>query len=285
MKERDIVNFDAMKKDEKLGVTAPKTECAGGSSKLPKNEVETKLAFKIGDRFISIHKVTEGYDYSIMGKDYKEIDGGVYDDPNISIREALREILIDLKSYPLGGSVVRGNIGHDEEPIQIDYDELMEKMEVLNTKKEVKTPLVFRLYQSIRFDRPIDRSEDVICPGGYELEVKDENGCIRTVSFDFEQYEGMIDNEDPCILHCIQKNPDYNCFEDLHILTEHMLANVTNVIEWFIYTGKVEPDEEYPYEENPLIPVEVKDIIFEIIGKSETESFMRIRMDIPVNPM
>ena len=30
-------------------------------------------------------------------------------------------------------------------------------------------PLTFRLYQTIRFNRPIDREKDHISPGGYEL--------------------------------------------------------------------------------------------------------------------
>lgn len=42
-----------------------------------KGERETELAFQIADRFISIQETEGGYDYSIMGTDYKEIDGGV----------------------------------------------------------------------------------------------------------------------------------------------------------------------------------------------------------------
>ena len=38
------------------------------------SEQETELAFSIADRFISIQEVDGGYDYSIMGADYKEID-------------------------------------------------------------------------------------------------------------------------------------------------------------------------------------------------------------------
>ena len=35
-----------------------------------------------------------------MGADYKEIDGGVYDNPNVSIREALNNIVEDLRENP-----------------------------------------------------------------------------------------------------------------------------------------------------------------------------------------
>ena len=65
-----------------------------------KKETETELAFQIANRFISIQETDGGYDYSIMGADYKEIDGGVYDNPNVSIREALNDIVEDLKDNP-----------------------------------------------------------------------------------------------------------------------------------------------------------------------------------------
>lgn len=89
---------------------------------------ETELAFQIADRFISIQETEGGYDYSIMGADYKEIDGGVYDNLDVSIREALDDIVTDLKENPFDNGA-RGNIGDSDELIPIDYDELMEKSE------------------------------------------------------------------------------------------------------------------------------------------------------------
>ncbi len=89
---------------------------------------ETELAFQIADRFISIQETDGGYDYSIMGADYKEIDGGVYDNPNVSIREALNDIVEDLKENPFDNGA-RGNISDKDELIPIDYDGLMEKVE------------------------------------------------------------------------------------------------------------------------------------------------------------
>ncbi len=61
---------------------------------------ETELAFQIADRYISIQEVDGGYDYSIMGADYKEIDSGVYDNSDVTIREALTDIVDDLKAAP-----------------------------------------------------------------------------------------------------------------------------------------------------------------------------------------
>ncbi len=61
-----------------------------------------------------------------MGADYKEIDGGVYDNPDVSIKEALNDIVEDLKENPFDNGA-RGNIGNRDELIPIDYDGLMEE--------------------------------------------------------------------------------------------------------------------------------------------------------------
>ena len=95
------------------------------------SEQETELAFSIADRYISIQEVEGGYDYSIIGADYKEIDGGIYDNPDVSIREALHDILEDLKSKP-DYNGAKGNIQREDELIPMDYDGLMEKAEEAN---------------------------------------------------------------------------------------------------------------------------------------------------------
>ena len=97
----------------------------------PEKAAETELAFQIADRYISIQETEGGYDYSIMGADYKEIDGGVYDNPDVSIREALNDIVEDLKENPFDNGA-RGNIGDNDELIPIDYDGLMEYVEAAN---------------------------------------------------------------------------------------------------------------------------------------------------------
>ena len=113
------VNLSARQKDLKL-----ETE--------PKKATETELAFQIADRFISIQETDDGYDYSIMSADYKEIDGGVYDNPNVSIREALNDIVEDLKDNPFDNGA-RGNISDKDELIPIDYDGLMGKVEAADS--------------------------------------------------------------------------------------------------------------------------------------------------------
>lgn len=99
------------------------------------NGVE-EMAVAIADLYVSIQTCEEGYDYSIYDKNYKLLDGGVYDNPDISIHQALHEIITDLKEpafnqqletyyrTPLQGEVQAGD---DMKPI--DYDGLMEKAE------------------------------------------------------------------------------------------------------------------------------------------------------------
>lgn len=148
-----------------------------------------------------------------------------------------------------------------------------------NLENKLISPLTFRLYQSVRFNRPVDREKDFISPGSYELKVKVINGIEKIVQFDFEDYEGSIDKDDPCVVHCMQKNPDYVAFKDLEKITEHMLRNITEVIDWFIYTG--EPGED-DVDGNPLVPVEVFDAYFEIIGDATGKDMPHIRIPITI---
>ena len=89
---------------------------------------ETELAFRLADRYISIQEASEGYDYTIYDMDYRELDGGVYDNSDITIRQALDEIVADLKE-PTHRGTLEGSIQADDELIPIDYDGLMEKAE------------------------------------------------------------------------------------------------------------------------------------------------------------
>ena len=89
---------------------------------------ETELAFRLADRYISIQEATEEYDYTTYDMNYRELDGGIYDNPDITIRQALGEIVTDLKE-PAHRSSLKGSIRTDDELIPIDYDGLMEKAE------------------------------------------------------------------------------------------------------------------------------------------------------------
>ena len=107
------------------------TESMEGADAAEEGGPETELAFMIANRIIIIQECDEGYDYTIMNEDYGELDGGIYDDTSIGIREALANIVEDLKHneseyvkgtvteedelIPLDVSVVRDNVGCDNE--------------------------------------------------------------------------------------------------------------------------------------------------------------------------
>ena len=74
-----------------------------------------QMAFSIKDKFVSIQTCTEGYDYSVFDADYKLVDGGVYDNPDISIHAALKDVLEDF------------GLSEQDKRIPVDYEELMEK--------------------------------------------------------------------------------------------------------------------------------------------------------------
>lgn len=92
---------------------------------------EKQMAIRIADRIISIHEVDAGYDYSIMDCEYREIDGGIYDDPEADIEEVLNDIVEDLKNNP-DYNGAKGNIQKEDEMFPMDFEEVMEAVEKSN---------------------------------------------------------------------------------------------------------------------------------------------------------
>ena len=82
-----------------------------------------QMAFFIKDKYVSIQTCTEGYDYSVFDADYKLIDGGVYDNPDISIHAALKDILEEF------------GLSEQDKRIPVDYEELMEKTEAVEREQ------------------------------------------------------------------------------------------------------------------------------------------------------
>lgn len=163
------------------------------------SEQETELAFSIADRFISIQEVDGGYDYSIMGADYKEIDGGIYDNPDVTIREALHDILEDLKSQP-DYNGAKGNIQREDELIPMDYDGLMEKAEEANRIIPESTPSSVvadfkaktgELFHDISEMNPEEIEETVKCHGQAKIEEYDINATIVDVAVTGSRCRGL----------------------------------------------------------------------------------------------
>lgn len=103
-----------------------------------------EAAYKLGDRYISIQRTDEGFDYSIYDEGYHLLDGGVLDDPDISIREVLKQITDELKQPVYDAerdtythTALQGNIRQKDVAEAVDYDELMEKVDAVG-QEEIK---------------------------------------------------------------------------------------------------------------------------------------------------
>ncbi len=118
--------------------------------------------------------------------------------------------------------------------------------------REEEVGFTFRMYSAIRFNRPISLKKDYLFPGGYEMVM---NG--KTVPFDFDEYEGWVDETDRSVLHCVQRNPDYDTFPGLENVSEDDLSHVEKIEEFYVYTG--EPGE------SDIEPVEILELGFEVI--------------------
>ena len=101
------------------------------------NEIQTELAVHIADRYILMHECDEGYDYSILNEQYHLLDGGVYDNPDITIQRAMDMVIADLKE-PRFSSVteqyyrdeyLQGQVYAGSEAEIVDFVELSEKAE------------------------------------------------------------------------------------------------------------------------------------------------------------
>ena len=53
------------------------------------------LYTSVGERYFAIQRTEEGYDYSFYDEDLRLMDGGVYENDEISIEEAAEELLED----------------------------------------------------------------------------------------------------------------------------------------------------------------------------------------------
>lgn len=101
------------------------------------NEIQTELAVHIADRYILIHECDEGYDYSILNEQYHLLDGGVYDNPDITIQRAMDMVITDLKKPRFSAvteqyyrdEYLQGEVYAGSEIEIVDYEELLEKAE------------------------------------------------------------------------------------------------------------------------------------------------------------
>lgn len=114
----------------------------------------------------------------------------------------------------------------------------------------------FELYAKVKMNRPIDKRRDHLSAGGYSI----LSNCVE-YPFDFSDYAIEIDKNDASIIHINGWNPDYDTFPLVENITPEVLRNMTNIIEFFIYTG--EPDED------GAIPIELLECQFDFPSNGE----------------
>ena len=100
-----------------------------------------ELAYEVDERYFAIQTTEEGYDYSFYDENFRLLDGGVYENLEQSIEEAA-DILLNEEGWT--GDRIRG-----------DYDELMEKVE------EVETAVIAEIQNSQGEYKPLAKVEEL----------------------------------------------------------------------------------------------------------------------------
>ena len=104
-------------------------------------QILSELAYEVGERYFAIQRTEEGYDYSFYDEDFRLMDGGVYENDEISIEEAAEELLEDE--------------GWTGERICGDYDQLMEKV------KEMDEVVMAEIQKSQGEYKPLAKVEEL----------------------------------------------------------------------------------------------------------------------------
>ena len=149
-----------------------------------------ELAYKIDDRYFAIQRTEEGYDYTFYALDYDEIDGGAYDNPDISMRQAMEDILED-EEMSL------------ENAVPVDYENLMAEVEEAGERQMQLAQLLKNCPPSIFED--YDREKAVDTCEGIAMQFTKSKGYL-TVQATEEGYFYIFYDSD---LHEIHSN-DYD---------------------------------------------------------------------------
>lgn len=131
---------------------------------------ETQIAYAIGGRYFTIQHTDEGFDYTFYSRNYRELDGGVYDNTDLNIEEAMSEILED------------ENLDYEDGEV-LNYESFMEHVEEANRIEPQKlSEEYFSVYaHSAAYAREhgeleqyrISRNENIACKNAIEAAIRD----------------------------------------------------------------------------------------------------------------
>ncbi len=106
---------------EDIGIEAEKVSRV--SLDILESFMDEQMAWKVGkDHYLILQTCDEGWDYTLYDKNFKEIDGGQLDMPELSMQEARSEILKDFQLENKDLKVV-------------DYDEVVERAEAVEQER------------------------------------------------------------------------------------------------------------------------------------------------------
>lgn len=98
---------------------------------------------------------------------------------------------------------------------------------------ETVNPLTFRMYFSMKFNRPINKAKDCIDIGSYTMQTDS-----KTIQFDFTEINGFADKNDDTIINFECRNVDYDTFPESNFITEADLEHITKILEMLIDTSE-----------------------------------------------
>ena len=122
----------------------------------------------------------------------------------------------------------------------------------------------------IRFNRKLTKN-DYVVPGGYEMVFGD-----RSIQFDFQDYYGSINDDNPTVLHCEMEHPDFSSFEDFRSVSADDLRNISEIVECYVYIGD-ECDPE-------LKEVEILAITFWLAAGDSVDVSKEVMSKYNINP-
>ena len=170
---------------------------------------DTEIAYHLeaAGRYFSIQTVSEGYDYTFYDNRFRELDGGVYDNPEISIREAVEELLED-------------NGLHLENCHVVSWDEFIDK--------------VSEIAQADLLEKVAERAEEVSVLTGEQADVLDK--IARASGMDCWFSIG----EDNSYIYDFENNEKLSLKEGIQVLQEGM----TSYQDYEMSTGEISVFED-----------------------------------------
>lgn len=187
-----------------------------------------KLAYKVDEHYFSIHTSEEGYDYSFYDTEHHLMDGGVFDDMEFTIYEAIHEVLEIEHGF---------SIWENEAIEEVDFSELKEKTdlkELLEIEQLVLAKKAEEISDEVEMQMPDSNiTVDEMYDYGYEAEEILPLGKERAI----ELFQGDV------TIYALHPDGTEAMIFDLEELNNHVGYFGIEVAEWEQYSENRAVDE------------------------------------------